>query len=80
MQNEEFEDIEEAENSFDFRDLLDISIILLILIFIGVLIWVGIIFKVDAYHCLEDPVLYYEQMKNLSCVCIPDNLGVGFYP
>lgn len=49
--------------------ILDFVLIILVLIFIVAIIYLIVIFKKDAFQCLQDPVLYYQQMKNVSCQC-----------
>ncbi len=70
--------IEEAETVLDKQDYKDIILMFLILFFIIVLVYGIVIYKADAFICLEDPVRYYEHLSNLTCSCQKSQAWTGF--
>ena len=73
----EIEEVQPMNKNEIFKLIIDIILVILILALIGIFIYFIIIFKKDAFQCLQNPVLYYEQLKNASCSCLDSNL---FFP
>lgn len=51
------------------RDYMDLSIIVLVILFIGILSYGIYIYDRQAVECLNDPIDYYQALKNYSCSC-----------
>ncbi len=55
------------------RKVVDIFIIILILILIITIGYMIYLSMTDGIQCIANPILYYEQLKNISCNCYETN-------
>lgn len=53
----------------DKEDWINITIIGLILITFGVISYGIYIYDTGSFQCVENPIAYYESIKNVSCQC-----------
>lgn len=60
---------QESKPRLDHRDYIDLFLIFAVLIFIGLLLFAIYIYDKDSFQCLQDPVTYFEQIKNVTCQC-----------
>lgn len=59
----------------DTKDKLDIVLIVIILIFLIVITYAISIYNQDAVSCLEDPIQYLEDKRNVSYHCREAKFG-----
>ncbi len=51
------------------QQTVDWILIFLIIILVGVISMGLFTVDKDSFQCLKNPVLYYEHMKDVSCIC-----------
>jgi len=55
--------------------VIDLIIIILLVLFVIGIIGLAIYVRSESGTCLRDPVGYYEDLKNTTCMCIDNVFG-----
>ena len=59
----------EETHTYQKMKLADLIIIGIGFVVVGLLIYVIMLIRTDGAVCVDNPISYFENMKNVSCVC-----------